>query len=358
MKLKRTLRNLRDACLAGMNWKQIRLPPLRRDPAPSHYLTVATSIKNEARNLEEWIDFHHRLGVDRFILYDNGSTDETREVLEPYCRSGLVTLIPWNNFSVWLNSQRAAYAHAISNFGVGTFWMGFFDIDEFVFPVSARSLVDVLEPREHLPVLGVAGINFGTNGHQRRPAGGVLRSYTKSVPMDRQREWPEVLLNTKCFVQADRIESIVSLHWFKIRGDDALIYNEHGEPVFTRPRAEPEKISADVIRYNHYFTRSREEFRRKAAGTDARGPRYGSYSRSKQSMFDAIERLAVEDHSIERLLTTAPASESPSSPRRERLVTSFNRQPAPLPAWQATPFAAELDATAVKERIVAALRLT
>ena len=39
----------------------------------------------------EWIEFHRLVGVERFFLYDNGSTDDHREVLAPYVEEGIVT---------------------------------------------------------------------------------------------------------------------------------------------------------------------------------------------------------------------------------------------------------------------------
>ena len=266
----------------------------------THYITVVVMIRNEGPYLKEWLDFHIALGVTRFILYDNGSTDHTVRVCEPYIRAGLVTLVPWANFSVWFNHQRGAYAHALANFGTRTTWMGFFDIDEFMVPVAARSLTDILQPREHLPVLLVAGVNFGTSGHAVKPDGGVIRNYRMSVPMHVQRRHRE-LINTKCFVRPQCVEAVISLHWFRIRGDKAVGYTEHSKPIYGRPCTAGDQLSVDVIRYNHYFTRSREEFEHKILGPDARGPLWYAARADKLRMFDLIESLVQEDRVVERL---------------------------------------------------------
>ncbi len=304
-KFRKRLRELVQAVEAGRRWTDVVLPTLD-EAAPSRYLSVAVVIKNEASYLAEWLDFHHRLGVDHFILYDNGSSDDTPAVLQRYIRAGLVTLIPWANFSVWFNQQRGAYAHALMNFGATSRWMGFFDIDEYMFPVTAASLTDVLREREHLPVLGVAGINFGTGGHQRPPSAGVTRSYRMAVPLSAQKQH-RPLLYTKCFVRPSRVESVVSAHWFRIRNDQAFCYTEHGQPIYGPPDKHADLLSADVIRYNHYFTRSREEFERKCNGTDVRGPqpRWNRTQPWRRRMFDLIEALGQEDRVIERLLEPA-----------------------------------------------------
>jgi GT2 family glycosyltransferase len=50
---------------------------------------------DEARDLREWIEFHRLQGVERFYLYDNGSTDDTEEVVRPYVEEGIAELVPW-----------------------------------------------------------------------------------------------------------------------------------------------------------------------------------------------------------------------------------------------------------------------
>ena len=48
------------------------------------YLAACTIYRDDAAYLAEWIEFHRLMGVERFFLYDNGSTDDHREVLAPY----------------------------------------------------------------------------------------------------------------------------------------------------------------------------------------------------------------------------------------------------------------------------------
>jgi hypothetical protein len=61
----------------------------------NHFLAMAAIVKNEGRYLREWIEFHRLMGVEHFYIYDNGSTDNTPEILEPYVRTGLVTATAW-----------------------------------------------------------------------------------------------------------------------------------------------------------------------------------------------------------------------------------------------------------------------
>ena len=68
----------------------------RKDKREMKYrLSLCLIFKNEAPFLKEWIDYHTIVGVDHFYLYNNNSDDNYKEVLEPYIRQGIVTLIEW-----------------------------------------------------------------------------------------------------------------------------------------------------------------------------------------------------------------------------------------------------------------------
>jgi drug/metabolite transporter (DMT)-like permease len=58
-------------------------------------LTVCAMFKNQAQYLPEWLEFHLQGGVDFFLLYDDGSSDQLASVLEPYIHSGVVELVQW-----------------------------------------------------------------------------------------------------------------------------------------------------------------------------------------------------------------------------------------------------------------------
>jgi len=273
------------------------LPAREAVMTPPRALGMAAVVRNEAAYLPEWIEFHARLGVERFFLYDNGSTDSTAEILASYQASGLVVVIPWRAFDAFSNAQLEAYAHAIANFGPSCRWIGFFDVDEFVFPLDGNSLPNFLAPRVHLPALGVTGIFFGTSGHLEAPNGTITENYTNGVPLDVQKRFPK-LLNIKCFVQPSEVFSARSAHYFNLIGTRAVAYSEHGEPLYHFPRRRPDALTCDFIRYNHYFTRSRSEFEAKRDRPTFRGRRVNS-PETRSYLFDVIEQYAVPDTAID-----------------------------------------------------------
>ncbi|MDE7451045.1 MAG: glycosyltransferase family 92 protein [Alistipes sp.] len=98
----------------GLKWR------LKHDRTqPEHYLAVCAIAKNEGPYFVEWIEWHRRQGVDKFYIYDNESTDGTRELLEPYVRSGLVEYRYWPGY----RRQLAAYDDCLERHRLSARWI-------------------------------------------------------------------------------------------------------------------------------------------------------------------------------------------------------------------------------------------
>lgn len=75
---------------------KLRMNMIRVESIPKQYkVSVCAIFKNEAPYLREWIEFNHIVGVDHFFLYNNNSEDNYEEIIEPYVKKGIVTLIQW-----------------------------------------------------------------------------------------------------------------------------------------------------------------------------------------------------------------------------------------------------------------------
>ncbi|WP_442967621.1 glycosyltransferase family 2 protein [Rhizobium sp. BR 362] len=93
-------------------------------PLPErHGIAIAVCVKNEGAYIGEWVRFHKAVGIRHFIVYDNGSTDETCAILRQSLTQDALTIVPWAGRMVYgeesrfLDYQVVAFAHAILNFG-------------------------------------------------------------------------------------------------------------------------------------------------------------------------------------------------------------------------------------------------
>ena len=116
--------------------------------SPEHYLAVCAIAKNEGPYFKEWIEWHRSQGVERFYIYDNESTDGTREVLQPYIDSGIVEY----HFFPGRKRQLAAYDDCFERHRFDTRWIAVIDLDEFIVPVKDRAIREFLHRFEDYAV--------------------------------------------------------------------------------------------------------------------------------------------------------------------------------------------------------------
>jgi len=144
-----------------------------------HNLSVCALFKNEANYLKEWIEYHKMVGVDHFYLYNNGSIDRSVEILIPYIKEGLVTLVQWPNRlpkhqidnSMWaLSTQLPAYENAAKYLALkDTKWLVVLEVDEFIVPVNAKTISEILEGYDEYPGLQVVSDFFNTSLENKLP---------------------------------------------------------------------------------------------------------------------------------------------------------------------------------------------
>lgn len=246
------------------------------------------AIKNEAPYLNEWLAFCVLEGIEHILLYDNGSTDDSKEVLRPWIEAGIVELFDWPIH--WKNgAQTRAYADALRRLRGRTRWAAFIDPDEYLFSPTGKRLPEILRRYESHAGVIVNWQCYGTSGHETRPTGLTIESYTRRARTDWARNRRvKTIVDPLLAVEAE------GSHLFKVLQSHTLV-TEDFKPVrvvrsangrrrlrhiaswlpylpfdpYSKIQPSPQQVSVSQLRINHYVTRSKQELRLKYKDRDS-----------------------------------------------------------------------------------------
>jgi hypothetical protein len=249
-----------------------------------NYLSVCAIYRWEGDYLREWVAFHKLVGVERFFLYDNLSDDDHLEALRPYIDDGTVELTDWPTFP----GQVQAYTDCIERHREDSRWIAFIDIDEFLFSPTGRPVSEVLTRFERWPGVGVNRITFGTSGHETRQPGLVLENYTRRLAVPNMG-----MPAAKSIVDPRRVTRALDPHRFEYSDGHGV---DETELPLRDGHAEAE--SCDVLRVNHYFTRSNEERLEKLHRPRAGGGKLRPEVIRERQGIREDRRFGVEDDAI------------------------------------------------------------
>ncbi len=212
------------------------------------FLGITIIIKNEAPYIEEWLEFHKIMGVTKFYIYDNESTDNIKEILLPYIKDNSVKY----KYIKGKGVQAKAYNNSIIENKNDVKYMAFIDADEFITPTKLNSVVDYLKEKEktygNFDAININWLLHGFCGHYKKPKGLVVENFQKcDFRVDRNNHI-KTILNPRSVIMT------YHPHFFihKIGSKIINTKNEEMYGPFCKPNYE------DII-IHHYFTKSYEE---------------------------------------------------------------------------------------------------
>jgi hypothetical protein len=218
-------------------------------------LTAIYWIKDEARYLPEWIEFHLLQGYDHFILYDNGSRDYLLDVIKPYGDLIEIKFYPMNLTrpkNMWLSEQCCVEQRGRSK------WLDFRSLDERVFCPDGRTVPEFLRDYEEFGGVAVGWTEFNSRGggpdqffdHVKRPEGLIIENYTQAGR--------DSSCHIKTIVRPETAVSFIGTpHNFTyLPGYYTVTENK----VRVDGSHSPQDYTMNKIKCHHYRTMSREEF--------------------------------------------------------------------------------------------------
>ncbi|MBR1646874.1 MAG: glycosyltransferase family 92 protein [Selenomonadaceae bacterium] len=251
-------------------------------------LAVAAIFKEEAPYLREWLDYHLLAGVEHFYLYNNDSSDDYEKILAPYIEANLVTLIDWSGKAM----QNPAYLDALNRFRFFCRYMTFIDLDEFIFPKTNQSIVEVadevLSRNNRAQALAIRWRIFGSNGQKTADySRGVLERFTRRAPDEDETSEPYV----KIVGNPRSMKFFAGSHFATHFGGNFTV-DEFGNKVTTYRTA---GTLVEKIVLNHYAAKSFEEFSRKDRRGFADNANVRPYTKE---LFNSLDLNEVFDEDI------------------------------------------------------------
>lgn len=225
---------------------------------PKYQLAVCAIAKDEGPYFKEWIERHRKIGVEKFYIYDNESSDDTEEILRPYVEAGIVEY----NYFPGFKKQLEYYDDCLKKHRFDTRWIAFIDLDEFIVPIKDKSLVDFLQRYENAPAVEINWLIFGSGGEKNKRPGSMMQRF-------RYHSQPDHILNrhVKSIVNPRKVFSMIGCH--EVARISGKAVDSHGEPITQNFR--DRNPQQDIIRINHYAVRSYEEFKEKQGRGRAAG---------------------------------------------------------------------------------------
>ena len=225
--------------LRSLNRNRIERLRGKREAKATHDFTLGVLgiMKNEAMNLDEWVQHYLSMGAGKIFLIDNGSSDDTVRKAQAWVAKGAVELVEYPE----PHRQTQHYWSAFKQLNIGRKckWLIVADLDEFWFCPSGETIAAQLDDFRDFDVIYGNWRVFGSNGLTQHPAS-IRQALTLRMP---------------------------GLHFHtgrKYMCRSSVVTSAQSMGVHTLNGARSERTVSDNERFhlNHYVTQSLEYFQK------------------------------------------------------------------------------------------------
>jgi hypothetical protein len=246
-------------------------------------------IKDEGPYLKDWLEWHWRLGISHFYLYDACTDPKTFEVLMPWAWRDIVTLIP----AIGRPIQWESYTNAFSRLQTKCDWTLVIDADEYLVLKKHNNVQEFLS--QYLNPIGSVSVGwscFGSSGALKEDLSVPLwQRFTHRAPYDNESPNPHTR-HVKSFVRPDTVHMVGDPHIFQLKRNYICV-DPKGKPIHS---SEHKIYPTDEIVLNHYVLKSYQEWERKVTRGSADIHQFNPARRRKLEDFhDANKHCTIED---------------------------------------------------------------
>ncbi len=249
---------------------EIPAPAIARTEPRASKVMIATTMRNEAPFILEWVAYHRSIGVTDFVVYTNDCDDGTVELLDALAERELITARIDNPFRVssagdW---QRAAlWDLQKSNLADDMDWLIPMDVDEFInIHVGEGRFVDLVRAVPDADMISMVWRLFGNNFIDSFEDRFVTEQFDRSARDNCAR--PSLAWGFKTAFKPQTVGGVWSVHRPKRIEDEKDRLNWYfgtgrkAEDRFFRGgwRADRKSAGYDLVALNHYSLRSSESY--------------------------------------------------------------------------------------------------
>ncbi len=120
-------------------------------------IALCAILKKESTYINDWVDYHLRLGFDHIYLYDNDDNSVCEQVID---RLDKITVIPIPKINA-IFYQGYLYRKCLRDFGMQYEWITFIDIDEFIISPNFLGMLNAIPKKFDFVIMDMVQYSDG-----------------------------------------------------------------------------------------------------------------------------------------------------------------------------------------------------